>query len=93
LLKKTKFITGEFELKTRTKYCADLTKTVFPMAVGKIYVTERFDSSSKVKVLDMARNMIDEFKLMMNSVEWMDETSKTMANEKVNFYSADKSRF
>ena len=55
------------------------------MAVGKIYVAERFDSSSKVNVFDMASNMVDQFKLMMNSVTWMDEASKKMANEKVNF--------
>jgi len=53
------------------------------MAVGKIYVTERFDSSSKIKIADMAKNMIDQFKIMMNSVDWMDEESKEMANEKV----------
>ena len=43
------------------------------------------DSSSKVNVFDMATNMVDQLKLMMNSVTWMDEASKKMASEKVNF--------
>ena len=60
-----------------------MTTASFPMAVGKIYVSDRFDSDSKVRVLEMSKNMIQEFKSMMNSVEWMDPMSKKMATEKV----------
>lgn len=79
----SKFINGESELKNRTSFCTDLTTNNFQAAVGRIYVSSSFDSRSKVKVLDMSNYMIDEFKLMLDQVNWMDEVSRKLAREKV----------
>ncbi len=54
-----------------------------PYAVGRLYVSENFDSKSKKAVEDMVQNIRDEFRRILTKVDWMDATSKKEAYEKV----------
>jgi len=54
-----------------------------PYAVGRLYVSENFDSNSKKAVEDMVQNIRDEFRKILTKVDWMDTESKKEAYAKV----------
>ena len=59
-------------------------RTRMDFAVGRLYVSNYFDSNAKKNAIDMVNNIKDEFKIMFNDYDWIDEVSKNAALEKVN---------
>jgi predicted metalloendopeptidase len=51
-------------------------------AVGRLYVSNYFDSNAKKHAFTMVNNLKDEFKIMLNEYDWMDTISKQSALEK-----------
>lgn len=62
--------------------CVQSTLNVFPHAFGALYVRKHFNEEAKTKVLDMVKNIKDEFKIMLSEIDWMDAETKTAANAK-----------
>ncbi len=52
-------------------------------AVGKLYVDEMFPPEAKAKAEDMIANVIEAFKGRIQQLEWMSDTTKTKAIEKL----------
>lgn len=52
-------------------------------AVGRLYVSHYFDSNAKKNAIDMVNNIKEEFKIMFNDYDWIDEISRNAALEKV----------
>ena len=80
-----KAYSGTNAIAARSRTCANAALDRMPYAVGRLYVEDNFDESSKRAVEEMVQNIRDEFKSILNGVQWMDETSRKSAREKVNF--------
>ncbi len=76
-------MTGINTLPTRTKFCTDSVLAQMPLAVGRLYVSNYFNKNSKAKAKEMTENILNEFKNILNDVNWMDAVSKQAAIEKV----------
>jgi len=53
-------------------------------AVGKLYVDQKFPPEAKEKAEKMVENVITAFKNRINDLEWMQDSTKTKAVEKLN---------
>jgi putative endopeptidase len=53
-------------------------------AVGQLYVDEKFPPEAKEKAEKMIANVIEAFKVRVNNLEWMSDSTKTQAIEKLN---------
>lgn len=53
-------------------------------AVGQLYVDEKFPPEAKEKAENMIANVIEAFKVRVNDLEWMSDSTKTQAIEKLN---------
>ncbi|MBZ9628815.1 M13 family metallopeptidase [Psychroflexus sp. CAK1W] len=53
-------------------------------AVGKLYVDQKFPPEAKEKAEDMVGNVITAFKNRIENLEWMQDSTKTKAIEKLN---------
>ena len=51
-------------------------------AVGSMYVRKYFKEDSKQAALEMVSDIRNEFDLILNEIDWMDENTKTRAKEK-----------
>ena len=52
-------------------------------AVGRIYISRYFNSSSKKEAVEMINNLLHEFKAILSESSWIDSISKQHAMEKV----------
>ena len=78
-----KFIEKPGASKTRPLFCTNLVATRMDFAVGRLYVSHYFDSNAKKNAIDMVNNIKEEFKIMFNDYDWIDEISRNAALEKV----------
>ncbi|WP_026451743.1 M13 family metallopeptidase [Aequorivita capsosiphonis] len=53
-------------------------------AVGKLYVDQMFPPEAKEKAEAMIANIIDAYKVRINNIDWMTDSTKTKAIEKLN---------
>ncbi|NEV93007.1 M13 family metallopeptidase [Psychroflexus sp. YR1-1] len=53
-------------------------------AVGKLYVDQKFPPEAKEKAENMVANVISAFKSRIQNLEWMQDSTKTQAIEKLN---------
>ena len=53
-------------------------------ALGKLYVEEKFPPAAKEKAEIMIANVIEAYKTRINALEWMSDSTKTKAIEKLN---------
>lgn len=80
-----KVYTGTNAAAARSRLCANAAIDRMPYAVGRLYLKESgFDDNSKQSVVDMVDNILNEFKLILKNVDWMDSESKEKAMEKAN---------
>lgn len=70
---------------SRSLFCTRFVGNRMDFAVGRLYVSEYFESGAKNHALTMVNNLKDEFKTMLNEYDWMDENSKRAAREKAEF--------
>lgn len=52
-------------------------------AVGRLYISRYFNSSSKKEAIEMINNLLFEFKAILSESNWIDSVSKMHAMEKV----------
>lgn len=69
----------------RWKHCIGIVTDKLPIAIASAYAAQYFDSNSKAIVQLMVDYIREEFKKLLKSITWMDETTKRVA-----FVKADK---
>jgi predicted metalloendopeptidase len=68
---------------SRSWVCANYVLDNLEYAVGRMYVSNYFNSESKKAATDMILNIQNEFKLNLKKVDWMDAESKKAALDKL----------
>ncbi|CAF0711920.1 unnamed protein product [Brachionus calyciflorus] len=67
----------------RSLSCSNFVNSKMEFAVGRLYVSRHFNSSSKEQAVDMINNLLTEFRIILNESDWIDSHSKKLALEKV----------
>lgn len=78
----TRQTTGRETRDPRWLECVGTALNYFPHAFGAMYVRKHFNDEAKANVLAMVNNIKDEFKVMLQEIDWMDNDTKTAANNK-----------
>jgi len=79
----SKTLHGIEEQRPRWKEAVDTTEGVLGEVVGKVYVKEHFKPEAKARMEDMIKMLIKGFEVSINELEWMSDTTKTAALEKL----------
>ncbi|KAJ6647387.1 Neprilysin-2 [Pseudolycoriella hygida] len=74
---------GRSSAKPRWLECVEATVNFYEIAFGALYVRTHFNKAAKETVLEVVKNIKNEFKIMLKEVNWMDERTMREANEKV----------
>ena len=76
-------MTGAPEQRPRWQRCVQQTDAQLGEALGKLYVEAYFSSESKAKAREMAVNIANELRRSIEDSDWMTQTTKAKALEKV----------
>lgn len=68
----------------RWKTCVNQVNSNMGMAVGAMFVRKYFDEKSKLDTMAMTHELQDSFRTILNETEWIDESTKVLAEMKVN---------
>lgn len=79
----SKTLHGIKEQRPRWKEAVDTTESVLGEVVGKVYVKEHFKPEAKERMEGMIKMLIKGFEVSINELEWMSDTTKTAALEKL----------
>ncbi|CRK97828.1 CLUMA_CG011204, isoform A [Clunio marinus] len=74
--------TGSVTQKSRWLECVDTTLSFFPHSFGALYVRKHFNEEAKGKALEMVMNIKNEFNIILNDIDWMDDITKEAAIDK-----------
>jgi len=74
--------TGSTSNDIRWMQCIENTLNNYPHALGALYVRKHFDPNAKEQALEIVNNIREEFKILLDEVEWMDDETKREAKEK-----------
>ncbi|XP_033166249.1 neprilysin-4 isoform X1 [Drosophila mauritiana] len=75
---------GREESPQRWKVCIAQVNTNMGMAVGSMFVSRYFDNNSKRDTLRMTHDLQQAFRDILKTTDWLDDTTKQLAEEKVN---------
>lgn len=64
--------------------CVQVALNFYPHSYGAMYVRKHFKDEAKDQVLELVKNIKDEFKIMLEENTWMDDDTKKEAEEKAN---------
>lgn len=81
-LKFAKKLTGQSAKPPRWKKCVRTASGSLSSAVGSLYVNKHFDEASKATALDMVEDIKNEFDVILQEIDWMDDGTKEKAKEK-----------
>ncbi|KAJ8321012.1 hypothetical protein KUTeg_002599 [Tegillarca granosa] len=76
---------GTSSIPPRWKYCSSKVNKYLGMAVGKIFINEAFDPSSKANALEMIEDLRETMKELIDNLDWMNTATKDVAKEKADF--------
>jgi len=79
----SKTLHGIEQQRPRWKDAVDTTESVLGEVVGKVYVKEHFKPEAKERMEDMIKMLIKGFEVSINELEWMSDTTKTAALDKL----------
>lgn len=79
----SKTLNGAKEQRPADERALATTNAVLGEALGKLYVEEKFPPAAKEKAETMIANIIDAYKARINALEWMSDSTKTKAIEKL----------
>jgi neprilysin len=65
------------------KFCLDEAKSYFKHAISALYVRKHADKDSRRKVSEIVKNIKNEFKEIINNVNWMDKITKKTISDKI----------
>ncbi|XP_043864063.1 neprilysin-4 isoform X1 [Drosophila mojavensis] len=75
---------GREESPQRWKVCIAQVNTNMGMAVGSMFVSRYFDDNSKRDTMRMTHELQQAFRDILKTTDWLDQTTKLLAEEKVN---------
>ncbi|XP_060648179.1 neprilysin-4 isoform X1 [Drosophila nasuta] len=75
---------GREESPQRWKVCISQVNTNMGMAVGSMFVSRYFDDNSKRDTLRMTHELQQAFRDILKTTDWLDQSTKQLAEEKVN---------
>lgn len=75
---------GREESPSRWKVCIGQVNSNLGMALGAMFVRKYFDENSKEDTLKMTHKLQQAFRDILQATDWIDETTKQLAEEKVN---------
>lgn len=78
-----KVLTGQEQLKPRWERIYQSTDGNLGEALGELYVKKYFTEESKKRMLDLVNNLQKAFSLRISHLDWMDEKTKTVAQQKL----------
>tara|TARA_R110002020_G_scaffold259768_3_gene473882 strand:+ start:32491 stop:34551 length:2061 start_codon:yes stop_codon:yes gene_type:complete len=79
----SKTLNGVQKQKPADERALQTVDAVLGEAVGKLYVDEKFPPEAKAKAEKMIANIIDAYRDRINNLEWMSDSTKTKAIEKL----------
>ena len=79
----SKTLNGVQKQKPADERALQAVDAVLGEAVGKLYVDEKFPPEAKAKAEKMIANIIDAYRDRINNLEWMSDSTKTKAIEKL----------
>jgi len=77
-------VTGKKATTPRWKSCVGSASGSFSAAVGKMYVLKHFKENAKASVLEMVNDIKEEFRNILDEIDWMDEETRERAHLKLN---------
>ena len=78
-----KAMSGSKELKPRWKRSIDVVNSALGEVVGQLYVEKYFPSEAKERMMELVDNLMKSLGERIDNLEWMSETTKTKAQEKL----------
>lgn len=81
-LKFTKKLTGKSGKPPRWTKCVGFVTGSLANAVGSLYVTKFFDKASKASAQAMVSEIRQQFEIILDKVDWMDDATKKQAKIK-----------
>ncbi len=79
----TKAISGQSKQLTRAQQMVQQVDQQVGFDLGQLYVKRYFDENAKQKVLDLVNNLQKAFEQRINQLDWMSDSTKTQAKEKL----------
>jgi predicted metalloendopeptidase len=78
-----KSLTGQSELPPRWKRCVESTDGALGELIGQSFVKDKFAGDSKTAAEEMVKTISSAFGENLSTLDWMDETTKIKAREKL----------
>jgi neprilysin len=79
-----KIVNGRQQQFPRNYQCALIVDQQYPQALGALYARKNLKEETKKNVHEMVKNIVEAYREMLTSVDWMDEKTKGKAIEKIN---------
>ncbi|HEY9516764.1 MAG TPA: M13 family metallopeptidase [Gemmatimonadaceae bacterium] len=76
-------LSGQEELASRWKRAVDGTNSTLGEAAGALYIAEYFKPEAKARMDALVKNLINAYKVGIDSLEWMSPETKAQAKEKL----------
>lgn len=74
---------GIQEKKTEEKLSSEMVQNIFAFEFGKLYVETCFEEEDKTAVLEMVEQIIGEYGVMIDRLDWLGEETKASAKKKL----------
>lgn len=79
----SKVVSGQSKQLTRAQQMVQQVDRQLGFDLGQLYVKRYFDENAKQKVLDLVNNLQKAFEQRINNLDWMSDSTKTQAKEKL----------
>ncbi|TDQ19038.1 putative endopeptidase [Algoriphagus boseongensis] len=79
----SKVVSGQSKQLTRAQEMVQQVDRQLGFDLGQLYVKRYFDENAKQKVLDLVNNLQKAFEQRINNLDWMSDSTKTQAKEKL----------
>lgn len=76
-------LSGQPAPRSRVRRAGDLVENLMGFAVGKVYVERHFRPEAKARMEELVDNLLASFEVAINDLEWMSESTKVEAQEKL----------
>lgn len=83
LFEYNKVLLGQSQQQPRAQIMAQQVDRQLGFALGQLYVKRYFDEAAKQRVLDLVNNLQKAFENRMSQLDWMSDSTKTKAKEKL----------
>ncbi|CAN5312012.1 M13 family metallopeptidase [soil metagenome] len=79
----SKVLSGQATQKPRQQIMTENVDGLLGQALGQLYVKKYFNEDAKKRVLDLVNNLTKSFENRINNLEWMSDSTKQKAKEKL----------